>query len=562
MKFGDRVPGATLSRRSSGRLARADRHLRGPRLIARLTRRASAGPALLSGTLRRMERWQRSPMLAWARAVDQAPPRWGLVSPELVLAWPQAEPAEPAEPGVVRARARAPRQASARAAALPPVGAQPQVVPSLGGIPRARPEAPPPPIGAMLSTPDGRPARPMDPRIVGPVGPSLHPGLPFGQAQLPLLARAPLAAHPVLARAESRQRHQPRLRSPASSHWVSRLLAPPPTQERPAAAPAARLERPGRRPSGAPEASARVPRFAPAAPAAVLAQLEPQPSSERAPSSGAPAPHAPSAGRGPALQPAREARPSATARAGGPAVLRGLRERTQIPSVDELQAQGRSPQAAHRAVPSALPEPAPAARIAQQLERHPSRSLLTALARASSAEGVARVAVAHAPEIAQLKGLPTPLAEVVGALSQQANQVRRASQGAPDQPRPSSRAAAAPSAPQQRAQRQIEQVLRSQADSPVVSLSSQRLLRRLQNLVHLAEVDRRRLEAQRKVRMAEDTAHARAQAQATPGSDAAGDAQPVDLDALQREVFNVVNALHESRTVRRLEDPDVPHDAF
>ncbi len=553
MKIGDRLPGARLSRRSSGRLARADRHLRGPHLIARLTRRAQAGPALLPGTLQRMERWQRSPMLAWARAVEHAGAAWGPLSPPLILAWPQPEGGEGLEPGFARApRRSAPLRASAPSAT--PAGPTPALpwLGGRGGVPRPSPGARPV-FDAPGPGPDGRPTRPLDPTLVGPITPRLRPGLPAA------VSASGDPPHPSLARAQARQAASSRAVSPASSHWVSRLWAPAPALAPPSAA--------GSAPSGprpAPPGSA--PRFAPASPPAVLAQAHPDDSSTGAPGRavGAAHPgqayghaqHQPERGRADS-DPAHRLERPARARSAG--VLRGLRERSFVPSDEELQVQARSAQAALRPAPTALPEPAPAARVARRFEHHPSRSLLTALARASSVEGVARIAVAHAPELARLEGLPAPLAEVVGALAQQAGEARPASRPAPVAP---GSPGAAPSAPQQRAQQHIAQVLRSQADSPVVSLSSQRLLRRLQNLVHLAEVDRRRLEAQRKVRMAEDSAHARAQARSAPGSDAAGDAQPVDLDSLQREVFNVVNALRESRTVRRLEDPDVPHDAF
>jgi hypothetical protein len=96
----------------------------------------------------------------------------------------------------------------------------------------------------------------------------------------------------------------------------------------------------------------------------------------------------------------------------------------------------------------------------------------------------------------------------------------------------------------------------------VVSLATQRLIRRLQHLVHLAETDRRILEAQRRVRRAEDSAAARAEGSAPVGAAAAGGADLIDLDALGRDVLSAVNSVFQARTERRQEDPDVRNDVW
>ena len=80
-------------------------------------------------------------------------------------------------------------------------------------------------------------------------------------------------------------------------------------------------------------------------------------------------------------------------------------------------------------------------------------------------------------------------------------------------------------------------------------------MRRLQDLIHLAEDQNRRAEAQSQVRMAEDTAQARAEAQATSESRSPA-AHKVDVDALGREVLDIVTKEMELRRARRMEDSD------
>lgn len=83
-----------------------------------------------------------------------------------------------------------------------------------------------------------------------------------------------------------------------------------------------------------------------------------------------------------------------------------------------------------------------------------------------------------------------------------------------------------------------------------------RLVRRLQSLIHIAETERRRLEAQATVRMAEDSPEARA---ASSPIETTGERHEtkVDIEALGREVLEAVVRELEVRQGRRVEDTDV-----
>lgn len=90
---------------------------------------------------------------------------------------------------------------------------------------------------------------------------------------------------------------------------------------------------------------------------------------------------------------------------------------------------------------------------------------------------------------------------------------------------------------------------------PILDRRMDHLVRRLVRLVHLAEVDRRRYEAQRQVRMAEATPEA--VQEATPQAAGPTGTPPPDLGALGRQVLEAVTRILESRQQRRQEEPDV-----
>ncbi len=82
-----------------------------------------------------------------------------------------------------------------------------------------------------------------------------------------------------------------------------------------------------------------------------------------------------------------------------------------------------------------------------------------------------------------------------------------------------------------------------------------KLVKRLTDLIHLAEDQRRLSEAQSQVRMAEDTPAARAEGGAPMGQSAAGGVK-LDIETFTREVLEVVNRELELRRERRMEDGD------
>lgn len=86
------------------------------------------------------------------------------------------------------------------------------------------------------------------------------------------------------------------------------------------------------------------------------------------------------------------------------------------------------------------------------------------------------------------------------------------------------------------------------------------LVKKLQGLIHLAEAEHRLAEAQRQVRMAEDSHEARGEGgQGTRGPGQAGgsqDGSKMDIEQLGREVLDVVSRELEYRRERRMEDHD------
>jgi hypothetical protein len=88
----------------------------------------------------------------------------------------------------------------------------------------------------------------------------------------------------------------------------------------------------------------------------------------------------------------------------------------------------------------------------------------------------------------------------------------------------------------------------------VGSSNAMKLASRLMKLIHLAESERRMRDAQAQVRMAEDTAEARAEGGAG-ASGRAGKEEQVDIKALQQEVLEAVLSELERLQSRR-EDPD------
>lgn len=282
--------------------------------------------------------------------------------------------------------------------------------------------------------------------------------------------------------------------------------------------------------------------------------------------------------------PAAPSAPTSSRRAPTPAMVpeaRPLRgAEPPLRSFDRLQERGAHPAGVLGPVLSRSDEPAHPAvrgmaaaraaiepgRVTPESDRtqHPARAVLAALARAGSSEQVVRTIAKRAATPAALAGLPAPLAEVVQQIRQQAERVasqRLAGAGgrivASVGRRERERSRPDPGGALGRGG--FEALAGS---AQVVSLATQRLIRRLQSLVHIAEADRRVLEAQRQVRRAEDSAQARAEGSAPVGAGAAGGPPSVDLDTLGRDVMAAVNSVFQARTERRQEDPDVRNDVW
>jgi hypothetical protein len=85
-----------------------------------------------------------------------------------------------------------------------------------------------------------------------------------------------------------------------------------------------------------------------------------------------------------------------------------------------------------------------------------------------------------------------------------------------------------------------------------------KLVKKLQGLIHLAEAEGRLADARSQVRMAEDSASAKAEGQGPVGATKEGGekGQKQDIDALGREVLEVVTRELEFRRSRRVEDHD------
>lgn len=84
-----------------------------------------------------------------------------------------------------------------------------------------------------------------------------------------------------------------------------------------------------------------------------------------------------------------------------------------------------------------------------------------------------------------------------------------------------------------------------------------KLARRLRDLIHLAEVKNRRDQARQGVRMAEDSAAARAEGQSSPTeSEGNVNTEQVDIDALSREVLDHVQREQQLRQERRIDGGD------
>ncbi len=203
--------------------------------------------------------------------------------------------------------------------------------------------------------------------------------------------------------------------------------------------------------------------------------------------------------------------------------------------------------------------------------------LFESLARATTAEQVVHVLFARADG---LLGAPAaiaaPIQQVISEIRQEVSRAPTEAASSDDAAlptRPSRLSApqARPLRPQGGGSRPVSSTRVSRGTvRPVVSRarsvgsgSEDRimgLVKKLQGLIHLAEQEHRLAEAQRQVRMAEDSHEARGEGgQGTRGPGQAGNGQDgskMDIEQLGREVLDVVSRELEFRRERRMEDHD------
>lgn len=200
-----------------------------------------------------------------------------------------------------------------------------------------------------------------------------------------------------------------------------------------------------------------------------------------------------------------------------------------------------------------------------------AQGLFQSLARATTAEQVVNVIAARAGEMTGPVPLTEPMRAVVEQIRQELRSPAVAGEGttlrtrAPEVQAPQT-TVLRPSRSTSSGSVASTAAVRSGASRPVRSSAVVRspggsddrvskLVKRLTDLIHLAENERRLTEAQRQVRMAEDTAAARAEGSAPVGTSSGGGAK-LDIETFAREVLEVVNRELELRRERRSEDGD------
>lgn len=220
---------------------------------------------------------------------------------------------------------------------------------------------------------------------------------------------------------------------------------------------------------------------------------------------------------------------------------------------------------------SSLPANAPtwAARSDGAPRVRSAQGLFESLARATTAEQVVGVIAARAGEMSGPVPLTDPMRAVVEQIRQELRPSAVAAEGTVLQTRAPD--IAAPETTVLRPSRSSgpvasSAIMRSGGTRPVRSSALVRgpggaddrvskLVKRLTDLIHLAENERRLSEAQAQVRMAEDTAAARAEGSAPVGN-SGGQGSKLDIETFAREVLEVVNRELELRRERRTEDGD------
>ncbi len=198
------------------------------------------------------------------------------------------------------------------------------------------------------------------------------------------------------------------------------------------------------------------------------------------------------------------------------------------------------------------------------------RDVMQALARAHTPEQVVQVMATHGSQLGSVPAsLPAPVLKVIEQVREGARQDLEARYAAAQEAsreaetggaRPASTPRKSTSAQPEllKAVRGLKKRQASRSQAGVGDDRVMKLARKLQSLIHLAEGTGDQNEARRHVRMAENSAAARAEGQgAVPGSNKESTKnKQVDIEALITEVVQSVNRELALRRERRQEDPD------
>lgn len=199
--------------------------------------------------------------------------------------------------------------------------------------------------------------------------------------------------------------------------------------------------------------------------------------------------------------------------------------------------------------------------------------LFTSLARASKPAEVVQAILAQGHELQTVSSsLPAPVVEVIETIRTEARKELQSRLDAArrGEPRASRQAATAPEAkplkgmasrsPEVKLVKAVKAAGRKPGSRRSAGVGADRVMKlaqRLESLVHLAEGARDQDSARRQVRMAEDSAAARAEGQGASGEAGVNEKhKQLDVEALSREVLMNVERELSMRRERRPEDPD------
>jgi hypothetical protein len=195
------------------------------------------------------------------------------------------------------------------------------------------------------------------------------------------------------------------------------------------------------------------------------------------------------------------------------------------------------------------------------LVRSSEGDLISALARADAPEDIVRVILEKGPSA--LSSLPTPALQVIekirsvardevadairSEVSQRASSARKANRRG-ESPRSTARVV--------RGFTGLRTSASARRSGGVGDDQVMKLAKKLQSLIHLAEGRRAQGDARRQVRMAEDSAAARGEGSAAPGTTEGGQDSSIDIDSLIRQVVAASTGELDLRRERRQEDSD------